>query len=78
MPPCGGPMQQAHLIPRQLLRRNNLELWNQATWIWACANHHGAFDTSRTIRVPRKAIPQSTEEFAKRHGISWYLDRTYK
>jgi hypothetical protein len=71
-------MQQAHLIPRQLLRRNNLELWNSATWVWACASHHAAFDFSRSIRVARKAIPQSTEQFAKRHEISWYLDKHYK
>lgn len=71
-------MQQAHLIPKQLLRREHLELWNQATWVWACATHHVAFDSSRTIRLPRKAIPQSTEQFAKRNKISWYLDRNYR
>jgi len=71
-------MQQAHLIPKQLLRREHLPLWKKAVWVWACADHHAAFDNARSIRVPRTAIPQSTEQFAKRHELTWYLDRHFR
>jgi len=71
-------MQQAHLIPQQLLRREHLPLWKRATWVWACASHHQAFDKARTIRVPREAVPQSTEQFAQRHMLVWYLDKRFK
>lgn len=71
-------MQQAHLISKQLLRRRRLELWNPATWVWGCRDHHAAFDFARTLRVARKAIPQSTEQFAEKHGLRWYLDRNYR
>ena len=80
MPPCSGPWQKAHLIAKFVLRREGLDehRWDQGTWVWACLAHHGAFDFSRTIRIPRDRIPPSTEQFAAKHGLTWYLDRNYK
>lgn len=86
MPPCNGRLIRAHLLPQRLLRRfvPPEELWAPGTWVWACggivgnAGHHGAFDMSRTIRVPRKALPEETEKFARAWGLEWYLAREYK
>jgi hypothetical protein len=85
MPSCDGRLVKCHLIPRHLLRHTDgvLDLWDPATYVWACGGpmgntgHHGLFDGSRTIRLPRSAIPQSTENYAQTFGLEWYLDRTY-
>jgi len=28
--------------------------------------------------VPRSAIPADTEQWAAEHGLTWWLDRTYR
>lgn len=80
MPACDGPMQKAHLIAQQVLNREGLyaDRWRPAVWVWACQKHHTAFDDACTIRLPRAAIPTSTERFASDHKLTWYLDRTYR
>lgn len=85
--PCDGRLVRCHLIPRQLLRRHfggsASVLWDTRTVVWGCggitgcSGHHGAFDTARTLRIPREKLPAGVEAFAKAHGLTWWLDRTY-
>ena len=87
--PCDGKLVKAHLIPRQLMRREVRDdrladaLWDRRGWVWACGGptgiggHHGMLDTSRTLRVPRLELPVVLEEFAEELGLSWWLDREY-
>ncbi len=85
MPPCTGRLVRAHLLPVQLLKRNGLadKAPDPRAWVPACggvcgdSGHHGAFDTARTLRVPRSAIPADTEQFAAELGLTWFLDREY-
>lgn len=83
--PCDGRLVKAHLLPRQLLRRQGHPdaIDDPRSYVWACGGpcgcsaHHGAFDVARTLRVPRAAIPAGVEELAAELGLLWYLDREY-
>jgi hypothetical protein len=81
--PCDGHLVKAHLIPKQLLKREGLPLWDDAVWVPMCGGptgiggHHGMLDHSRTLRIPRDAIPSDLEAFAAEHGLSYWLDREY-
>lgn len=83
IPPCDGRLVRCHLIPKQIIRRARGKVWDDRAWVWACggpignAGHHGMLDTSKTLRLPRVAIPDETEEFAAELGLEWWLDRTY-
>ncbi len=80
--PCEGRLVRCHLIAKQTLRKEALP-GSYRTWVWGCggimgnAGHHGMLDHSRTLRVPREALPADVEEFAADHGLGWYLDREY-
>jgi hypothetical protein len=56
---------------------------DQRTWVWACggimgnSGHHGMLDTSRTLRVPRWALPAGLEAFAAEVGVEWWVEREY-
>lgn len=79
--PCDGRMEHAHLIREQTIRkhvsRSKLILWAPAVWRPACHRHHGLLDQSKTLRIPRSAIPAETEAWALEHGLSWWLAETY-
>ena len=87
--PCDGPLDRAHLIPKQRIRKRlsaggivALEdqgpiVWHPAAWVCGCRLHHGNFDIARTIRVPRSAIPARTEAYASLLGLAWSLDHDY-
>jgi hypothetical protein len=88
--PCDGRLIRAHLIPRQLLRRESgtrlryLDVVNDPrSYVMACggpmgnAGHHGMLDASRTLRIPRGALPVGVEAFAEELGLGWWLDREY-
>jgi hypothetical protein len=83
--PCDGKLRKCHLIPAQLLRREGLGqfTWTEAVWVWGCGGivgiggHHGQFDHSRSLRVPREMLPAELEAFAAANGLAWYLDREY-
>lgn len=81
--PCDGREVRAHLIPKQLLKREGLDPWDSRVWVLMCGGptgvggHHGQLDYSRTLRIPREAIPAPVEEFAVEHDLSWWLDREY-
>ncbi len=83
--PCEGRLIRAHLIPRQLLKREGfgLHVDDPRSYVPACggimgnAGHHGQMDASRTLKVPREALPPVLEEFAAELGLTWWLDREY-
>lgn len=76
---------RAHLIPRQLLKRHGHAKFveDPRTYVLACGGlmgpggHHGMLDHSRTLRVPRTALPEGTEEIAAELGLEWWLCREY-
>lgn len=85
--PCGGRLDPAHLIPKQLIRREGYErlAWDQRVWVPICRRHHAALDTARTLRIPREKLPASVEMFAAeldaglmgRSPFGAYLEREY-
>lgn len=87
--PCHGHLVRAHLIPRQVFRRELPSLRAQEaiedprSYVMACgglqgvSGHHGMLDYSRTLRVPREALPPGLEDLAEELGLGWYLDREY-
>lgn len=81
--PCSGRLVKAHLIPAQLLKREQLDHWDPRVWVPLCggatglSGHHGQLDHSRTLKIPRDALPPAVEEFAAEHGLTWYLEREY-
>jgi hypothetical protein len=78
---CSGRLERAHLIRAQTVRRevsrDRAIVWDERIVRWACHLHHGQFDQTRALRVPRSALPASVEQFAADHGLGWFLDRTY-
>lgn len=84
MPPCDGRLIRAHLIPKQLLKREGLDHEDPRTWVLACGGpmgnggHHGLLDAGRRLRLPRSAIPPLLEAYAKSHNLLWWIDRTYE
>lgn len=83
--PCDGQLVKAHLIAKQTIKREALgaDLWDPRCWVPICGGptgiggHHGMLDYSRTLRIPRDALPVAVEEFAAEHDLIWYLERTY-
>jgi hypothetical protein len=83
MPGCDGRLVRVHLIPRQVIKREGGNPWDQRGWVWACGGaggnggHHGMLDHSRKLRLTRSVIPQTTEQLASELGLTWWLDREY-
>lgn len=114
--PCAGPLQRAHWIRQQVIRRelggelgvgcpvcpagpgmrcegrSGLErrnphqprvdrwllvLWSPDVWSWMCEAHHRRLDRVRDLRVARGELPEVTERYAARHGLTWWLEREY-
>lgn len=87
--PCDGRLVRVHLISRSLLKRNlspadALRAINDPrSWVWGCGGpmgnggHHGMLDHSKTLRVPRLALPLGTEALAIETHLAWWLDRHY-
>lgn len=79
--PCDGRLEKAHLIRAQVIRREvgatRAVVWDKAVWRAACYVHHTMLDQSRTLVIPRSAIPAETEQWAAEHGLDWWLTREY-
>jgi hypothetical protein len=82
--PCSGRLVKAHLIPKQLLKREHVpDVWDPRVTVPMCGGptgvggHHGRLDSSRTLRIPRDALPWVVEAFAAEHGLLWWLEREY-
>jgi hypothetical protein len=41
-----------------------------------CRLHHWRYDAG-LVNLERRHIPQSVEDFAEEHGLTWRLDRDY-
>lgn len=76
-------------IRRELRGRHDLgydgldaAIWDPRVWVPACggptgcSGHHGVFD-GRQLYVPRWALPEGVEEYAREYGLVWSLDRDY-
>lgn len=76
---CDGRLDPCHLIPAQLLRRElgDGTIGFEDLTVPGCRRHHGLFDVSKRIRVPRERLPGRVERFAEEAGLTWWLDRTY-
>ena len=83
LPPCEGALVRCHLIAKQTIKREGGKPMDSRSWVWGCggpmgnAGHHGMLDSSRTLRLPRAAMPEATEALATELGLGWYLDRYY-
>jgi hypothetical protein len=93
MPPCSGELVRCHLIPRQLIRRTLLHaegaeavdrvIADPRSWVPGCGGphgnggHHGQFDQSRTLRIPRRRLPAGLVELAEEIGLLWWLCSEY-
>lgn len=85
--PCDGRLIKAHLLPRQLLKREGgaAAIADPRSYVMACGGpmgnggHHGMLDQRgcRPLRVPRYALPPGVAELADELGLSWWLDREY-
>jgi hypothetical protein len=87
--PCEGRLIRAHLIPRQLFLRVLLPsqavkaIYDPRSYVLACGGptgvggHHGELDHSRTLKIPRWAIPETTEALAAEYELTWWLTREY-
>lgn len=85
--PCDGRLIRAHLVPRQVLKRElnagPSVIDDPRTWVWCCggpmgvSGHHGKFDSSRTLRIPRHRLPAGFVSFMDELGLGWWIDRTY-
>lgn len=88
--PCEGPLERAHLIRAQVIRREvdaEFEtLWDPRCWAPACSRHHRMLDHSRQIRITFEQLPASVHEFAAEkdpqtrtgNALSAWLAREYK
>lgn len=90
---CDGQLIRAHLIPRQLLRREGFARYadDPRSYAWVCGGptgiggHHGKLDQARTARPGRHHLPAGVEALAReldgqcdgRMPFAAYLDRTY-
>lgn len=72
-----GPLQGAHVIPQQTLRRNAPHLrWDTRLGIGLCREAHRRHDEHR-VRVPRDLLPAGCVDLAESVGLGWYLDKHY-
>jgi hypothetical protein len=80
---CDGRLVRCHLIPKQKIAKAGGKVWDDRAWVWGCGGqtgiggHHGMLDQSRTLRLPREALPPGLEEFAYELGLMWFLEETY-
>ena len=88
--PCKGGLIRAHLLPKQLIRREindreeaQMVINDPRSWVPSCgglsglAGHHGEFDTSGTIVLARKDLPPDLEELAAETGMMWWIEKKY-
>jgi len=75
---CDGPVQAAHLIPKQALRRRKFyeHVYDPRNGIGACYKAHRRSDAG-IERFPAAYIPTGAWEFAEELGVDWMLERLY-
>jgi hypothetical protein len=83
--PCSGQLIRAHLVKRQVLRREGHQpaINDPRSWIPVCGGpqgnggHHGMLDNSRTLRLTRDDLPEGFVELMGELDMLWYLDKHY-
>lgn len=77
--PCQGRMDRAHLVTRQVLRREGHEalIPDERTWVPACRLHHSSWDSFMGVVVPRAALPAAFVALMQEIGLSWWVERRY-
>jgi hypothetical protein len=85
--PCDGRLIRAHLIRRQVLKRElnagRRLLEDPRLWVWCCggptgcSGHHGMLDVARTLRIPRERLPAVFEAACAELGLGWWVEREY-
>jgi hypothetical protein len=75
---CEGPVQAAHLIPKQALRKRHLYgyVWDPRNGIGACYKAHRRSDAALE-RFPARCISSEAREFAAEVELTWMLERLY-
>jgi len=75
---CEPPVQAAHVIGRQTLRRHGLSghAWDRRNRVFACYRAHRRSDLA-VERFPVDRLPESVWEFAADTGLLWWLERIY-
>lgn len=75
---CEGPVQAAHIIPKQALRRRRLyeHVWDPRNGLGACYRAHTRSDAGLE-RFPAERIPEDAWEFARELGLDWMLEKLY-
>lgn len=75
---CDGPVQAAHVISKQTLKRHGHgdKVWDPRNAIGACYKAHRRSDAGLE-RFPRRVFGPEVFEFAEEVGLSWMLDKLY-
>ncbi len=75
---CDGPVQSAHLISKQALRRRKLyeHVYDPRNGLGACYRAHRRSDAGLE-RFGSHVIPDEAWEFATELGLDWMLERLY-
>ena len=76
---CEGPIQAAHLIPKQALRRRGFSpevIWDPRNGIAACYCAHRRSDAGLE-RFPSSRLPVEAWAFAEEVGLGWMLEKLY-
>lgn len=71
-----GMVEQHHLIPKQVLKRHDLPLWDLRNKISLCQRCHHRHETRHTP-LSRHAIPSDAWAYAREVGLSWVLYSRY-
>jgi hypothetical protein len=75
---CEGRLDRAHLVTKQLLKREGLSdfISDARAWVPACRRHHTMFD-SYNLTVPRERLPEPFLTLMADLDLSWWVDRRY-
>lgn len=75
---CDGPVQAAHVISKQTLRRRGLHqhVYDPRNGIGACYKAHRRSDNA-VERFPVDRVPVAAWEFAHELGLDYLLERLY-
>jgi hypothetical protein len=87
--PCSGGVHRHHLIKAQVIKRTCKQAGGSnrsrgtvraandpRITVKVCSSHHFALHAGQIV-VPRDALPEGVELFAKEHGLGWYLDKHF-
>jgi hypothetical protein len=82
---CDGQLIRAHLVPRQLLKREGHAglVDDPRTWVPCCGGptgiggHHGQLDYSRKLRIPPYRLPAEFVALMTDIGLGWWISKHY-